>query len=130
RVLAATAEAAAPATNSQPVPGAAHHGWAGAVGGRCGGDGGVGVAARSRSSTIPDRAMKVIAPKAPKTAYWRSTPIPAAVVTAQPRAHSSGMAAAHAQERATRPRSRNAWTAPTGTPVMAPIRASSPMLVP
>src|SRR4029079_5075068 len=35
--------------------------------------------------------MKVIAPKAPKTAYWRSTPIPAAVVTAQPSAHSGGM---------------------------------------
>ena len=39
--------------------------------------------------------MKVIAPKAPKTAYWRSTPTPAAAVTVQPSAHSGGMAAAH-----------------------------------
>ena len=47
-------------------------GWllGGPVGGPCGGDGVAGVAARSRSSTIPDRAMKVIAPKAPKTVYW------------------------------------------------------------
>jgi hypothetical protein len=39
--------------------------------------------------------MKVIAPKAPKTAYWRSTSTPAAAVTVQPSAHNSGMAAAH-----------------------------------
>ncbi len=41
--------------------------------------------------------MKVTAPKAPKTAYWRSTSIPAAAVTVQPSAHST--AAAVPQER-------------------------------
>src|SRR6266511_1727071 len=53
------------------------------------------VAARSRSSSTPDRAMNVIAPLAPKTEYWRSTSMPVAVVTVQPSAHSSGIAAAH-----------------------------------
>jgi hypothetical protein len=52
--------------------------------------------------------MTVIAPKAPKTAYWLSTPAPATAVTVQPSAHSSDMAATHTQARAARPRSRNA----------------------
>jgi hypothetical protein len=85
---------------------------------------------RSASSARPESSATTIAPDEPKTVYCASTSIPTRVVTVQPSAHSGTSAAAQTHRRSTSAGNAAAWARPSGTPVSAPMTASSPSEVP
>src|SRR4029453_18556344 len=89
-----------------------------------GGPAGRGAAAvrygRSSCSRSPDSADTVRAPLRPTTVNCSSTLTPMRVVAAQPRAHTTGMAAAQTHRDRVRRGSAAVCAAPTSRPVIAP----------